>query len=46
MVNGYKQGASVEAIRYPQWIVAALLVAGLIAFLWGLLSGQLPWLVP
>jgi cytochrome b len=46
MVNGYKQGAAVEAIRYPQWIVAALLVVGLIIFLWALLSGQLPWLMP
>jgi len=46
MVNGYKQGTAVEAIRYPQWVVAILLVAGLIAFLWALLSGQLPWLVP
>jgi len=46
MVNGYKQGAAVEAIRYPQWIVAALLVVGLVAFLWALLSSQLPWLMP
>ena len=45
MINGYKQGAAVEAIRYPQWVVAILLVSGLIAFLWALLSGQLPWLV-
>ena len=46
MVNGHKQGAAVEAIRYPQWIVATLLLTGLIAFLWALLSGQLPWLMP
>lgn len=46
MVNGYKRGAAVEAIRYPQWIAAVLLVVGLIAFLWALLSSQLPWLMP
>ena len=46
MVNGYKRGAAVEAIRHPQWIVAVLLVVGLIAFLWALLSSQLPWLMP
>ena len=46
MINGYKRGAAVEAIRYPQWVVGVLLLAGLIAFLWALLSGQLPWLMP
>lgn len=46
MVNGYKQGAASDAIRYPQWIVGALLLAGLIALLWGLFSGHWPWLMP
>jgi succinate dehydrogenase hydrophobic anchor subunit len=46
MVNGYKQGAASDAIRYPQWIVGVLLLAGLTALLWGLFSGHLPWLVP
>lgn len=46
MVNGYKQGAVVEAIRYPQWIVGVTLLVGLGTFLWLLLSGQLPWLMP
>lgn len=46
MINGHKRGAAVEAIRYPQWVVGVLLLAGLITFLWGLLSGQLPWLMP
>jgi hypothetical protein len=46
MINGHKRGAAVEAICYPQWIVAVLLLAGLIIFLWALLSGQLPWLLP
>jgi len=46
MINGHKRGAAVEAIRYPQWVVGVLLLAGLIIFLWALLSGQLPWLMP
>lgn len=46
MINGHKRGAAVEAIRYSQWVVGVLLLAGLITFLWGLLSGQLPWLMP
>lgn len=46
MINGHKHGVSVEAIRYPQWIVGVLLLAGLLTFLWALLSGQLPWLMP
>lgn len=46
MMNGHKQGAAIEAIRYPQWIVGVLLLTGLITFLWALLSGQLPWLMP
>ena len=46
MMNGHKRGAAVEAIRYPQWVVGVLLLAGLITFLWALLSGQLPWLMP
>lgn len=46
MVNGYKQGAAAEAIRFPQWIVAILLISGLMVFLWALLSSQLPWLMP
>ena len=46
MINGHKRGAAVEAIRYPQWVVGVLLLAGLITFLWALLSGQLPWLMP
>ena len=46
MINGHKRGVAVEAIRYPQWIVGILLLAGLLTFLWALLSGQLPWLLP
>jgi cytochrome b len=46
MINGHKRGAAVEAIRYPQWVVGVLLLAGLITFLWALLSGHLPWLMP
>lgn len=46
MVNGHKRGVAVEAIRYSQWVVGVLLLAGLMTFLWALLSGQLPWLIP
>lgn len=46
MVNGHKQGAAVEAIRYPQRIVGLGLLVGLVVFLWALLSGHLPWLMP
>ena len=46
MINGHKRGAAVEAIRYPQWVVGVLLLAGLITFLWALLSGHMPWLMP
>jgi hypothetical protein len=46
MINGHKRGVAVEAIRYPQWIVGVLLLAGLITFLWALLSGQVSWLMP
>lgn len=46
MVDGYKRGAAVEAIRYPQWIVGILLIGGLVGFLWALLSSRLPWLMP
>ena len=46
MVNGYKRGVEVEAIRYPQWIVGILLVSALLIFLWALLSGHLPGLMP
>lgn len=46
MVNGQKRGEPAAAIRYPQWTVAILLVGGLVGFLWALLTGQLPWLMP
>lgn len=46
MVNGHKQGARADAIRYPQWIMGALLLAGLATFLWALLSSRLPALLP
>lgn len=46
MVNGYKRGATVEAIRYPQWIMGVFLTGGLMSFLWALLTGHLPWLMP
>ena len=46
MVNGYKQGSSLDAIRYPQWIVGMVLVCGLGLFLWALLSSRLPALLP
>lgn len=39
MVNGHKRGVAVEAIRYSQWVVGVLLLAGLMTFLWALLSG-------
>lgn len=46
MVNGYKQGNSSDAIRYPQWIVGLLLALGLAIFLWALLTSRLPVLLP
>ena len=46
MATGYKLGQPEQAIRYPLWIVAALLVAGLIWFIWALLTSQLPALLP
>ena len=46
MVTGYKLGQPEQAIRYPLWIIAALLVAGLVWFVWALLSSQLPALLP
>lgn len=46
MVNGRKQGSPTDAIRYPQWIIGMLLIAGILFFLWGLLTGHMPWLLP
>ncbi len=46
MVNGYKQGKLIDAIRYPQWVVGALLVLGMGTFLWALLTSRLPALLP
>lgn len=46
MVNGFKQGKLTDAIRYPQWIIGILLVSGLAAFWWALLTGRLPILLP
>ncbi len=46
MVNGHKQGQAGDAIRYPQWIVGALLLLGMILFLWALLTSRLPALLP
>lgn len=46
MVNGHKSGKAAEGIRYPQRIVGVLMVAGLGAFLWALLTGRLPMLLP
>lgn len=46
MINGYKKGRASEAIRYPQLIVGLLLMVGLCAFLWALLSSRLPFLLP
>lgn len=46
MVNGYKQGKLTDTIRYPQWVVGALLVVGMGVFLWALLTSRLPALLP
>ena len=46
MIHGYKVGASEDAIRYPQWIVAIVLLLGIGIFLWALLSSRLPLLLP
>lgn len=46
MVNGHKQGHTDEAIRYPQLIAGVVLVVGVAAFLWALLSSRLPALLP
>ena len=46
MINGHKQGVSNDAIRYPHWIMGVLLLLGLVAFLWALLSSRLPVLLP
>jgi cytochrome b len=46
MVNGHKQGNVQDAIRYPQWIIGVLLIIGLGAFLWALLTSRLPVLLP
>ena len=46
MVTGYKLGQPEQAIRYPLWVVAALLVSVLIWFVWALLTSQLPTLLP
>lgn len=46
MVNGHKLGHDADAIRYPQWIVGILLALGLGLFLWALLTGRLPGLLP
>ena len=46
MVNGYKYGNPSDAIRYPHWIVGALLILGVVVFLWALLTSRLPALLP
>ena len=46
MLNGHKQGNLLDAIRYPQWIVGALLIVGVGLLLWALLSSRLPVLLP
>ena len=46
MINGHKQGAADEAIRYPQWLAGIALALGIVAFLWALLSSRLPVLLP
>ncbi len=46
MVNGRKQGHPTDAIRYPQWIIGMLLITGMLFFIWGLLTGHMPWLLP
>ena len=46
MVTGYKLGQPEQAIRYPLWVVAVLLISGLIWFIWALLTSQLPGLLP
>lgn len=46
MVNGRKRGQPADAIRYPQWTVGILLTLALAAFLWVLLTGRLPILLP
>ena len=46
MINGHKQGNAAEGMRYPQRIVGTVLVVGMIAFLWALLTSRLPALLP
>lgn len=46
MINGHKMGNLVDGIRYPQWLVGGLLLAGMGVFLWALLTGRLPLLLP
>lgn len=46
MVNGHKQGRPADAIRYPQWIVGMLLIVAIVVFIWALLTGWLPSLLP
>jgi cytochrome b len=46
MVNGYKLGNASDGIRYPQWLIGALLIVGLGVFVWALLSSRLPLLLP
>ncbi len=42
MVNGKKQGMPEQAIRYPQYLVGALIFLGALYFFYLILSGALP----
>ncbi len=42
MVNGKKQGMPEQAIRYPQYLVGALIFLGALYFFYRILSGALP----
>ena len=46
MVNGRKMGLPTDAIRYPQWIIGILLITTLLIFIWALLTGHIPGLLP
>jgi len=42
MVNGKKQGMPEQAIRYPQYLVGAVILLGSLYFFYLILSGALP----
>jgi hypothetical protein len=42
MVDGKKQGMPEQAIRYPQYLIGALILFGSLYFFYLILSGSLP----